>query len=191
MSRIIIDLSDENAKKNFQNLLLEYFKRGFLYSSYEINGEWEPTSNVADEKALKEELQYFLDYIKGGFKTFIQNAWKEQLLTLLTQTNLSEKQSVKEKILAKVEEKRKFKELTTNNENEKPLTECQLCKKRIYLSELELENIDLTSIDNFPFPYIHIHSHNGNHTHALLMYLDKDFKVRGRKPAKFLKIQEE
>ncbi len=191
MSRIVIDLEDEHSKKFFQNLLLEYFKQGFLYSSYEINGGWEPTSDISDEKALKEELQYFIDYIKGGFRNYIKNAWKEQLLSLLQESPISETQSVKERILEKVEEKKKLMEMINENGNEKPITECQLCKRRIYLSELELENIDLSLIDNFPFPYIHVHADNGNHTHALLMYLDKDFKVRGRKPAQFLKIQED
>lgn len=183
-------MDDEFSKKNFQNLLLEYFKQGFLFSSYAINGEWEPTSNVTDEKALKSELQYFIDYIKSGFKSYIQKNWKEQVLTLLKVKDSIKKDVIREKILVKIDEKRRLKENTPENGKEKPIAECQLCKRKIYLSELELDNIDISSIQTFPFSYIHVHSSNGNQPHALLMYLDRELKVRGRKPSDFLKIQD-
>ena len=190
MNRITINLDDAFSKKKFQNLFLESFKQGFLYSTYEINGEWEPSSSVTDDQSLKEELQYFLDYIKNGFKAYIQRTWKEQVLNFLEQTDSQQPDTVEKKILEKVEAKKKLKEAPSEKDSEKPITECQLCKRRIYLSELGLDSIDISSINNFPFPYIHIHGHHGNHQHALLMYLDREFKVRGRKPSEFLKIQD-
>jgi len=71
----------------------------------------------------------------------------------------------------------------------KLLAICPQCKKQIYGNDIDISNIDINKIRNWPLPYIYCHSHDNFPMHALTMYLDTSFTVRAREVSDFITIQ--
>ena len=158
--------------KKLKSTFFEYYKQGFLFSSFILNGGLFPS---------KKELK---NLIMEDFRDFFERSLEEHYLSIQdknepqkpVELNLSD-------IISSNGGSKKF-----QPEFDKKLTTCPLCSKEIYGNDVNLNEIDLSKISNFPFDYIHIHSHGDFPPHALLMYFDAHFKVRGRKVPKFTNL---
>lgn len=154
--------------------LFEFYKQGFLFSNFVLNGGLAPS---------KSELKML---IIEDFKDFFEQNLEEHLLKLNDQTNSDKPKELNLSDIIKTSEDSAQ---ALKPEMDKVLTTCPLCSKQILASDINLEKIDLSKINNFPFDYIHIHSNGEHPPHALLMYFDAHFKVRGRKVPKFTNLK--
>ncbi|MBN1801938.1 MAG: hypothetical protein JW891_10555 [Candidatus Lokiarchaeota archaeon] len=70
------------------------------------------------------------------------------------------------------------------------LTICPQCKKHIYGKDLNLSEIDKSTVRSWPMPYVYCHLGEKGTIHALTMYLDASFTVRAREVSEHVSIQE-
>jgi len=159
--------------EKFKHSLFEFYKQGFLFSNF-IDKSFTCDPNQV-KKAIIDDFKWFLE----------KNS--ENLLSRL-----------KYKVDAPSKKSFQLTDLIVG-ENEDTLIDrpklndllatCPECGKNIYPTDINVKKINSAEITNFPFPYLHIHAHDECIPHALLMYIDRNFKVRGRKVIKFLNVE--
>ncbi|TFG00209.1 MAG: hypothetical protein EU541_02895 [Promethearchaeota archaeon] len=159
--------------EKFKYPLFECYKQGFLFSNF-----------------INESLIYDPDQVKGAiiddFTWFFEKNGSQLISKLKDGEDVPSKTELQltDLILGEGEENQL--ELSKLDEL---LATCPACGKKIYPTDIDLKKINFSEITNFPFPYLHIHSQENCIPHALLMYIDRHFKVRGRKVIKFLNVE--
>ncbi len=160
--------------KSLRPIFFEFYKQGFLFSNFVLNGGLFTSKNDLKNLIIEEFKEFFEQNLEENCFNLQDRNTKKNSKDL----NLSD-------IIANTGESEKV----IAPELDKILTTCPLCSKEIYAKDINLEQIDITKINNFPFDYIHVHSHGDFPPHALLMYFDAHFKVRGRKVPKFTNLR--
>lgn len=165
---------DPVLSKKLRTIFFEYYKQGFLFGNFVFNGNLLPTKVELKNLLLEDYIDFFDTNAKIHFDKLMQDNNKKESTELSVSDIIRDGKKVNGIDPSVLENK---------------LTTCPLCNKDIYAQDVNLEDIDLSSVNNFPFDYIHVHSHGSHPPHALLMYFDAQFKVRGRKVPKFTNLK--
>ncbi len=170
---IVLQIKDkEDLYEKLKYILFEFYKQGFLFSNFITE------SLVCEPTQLK-------NGIIDDFKWFFEQNGEKMISNLEDKAGNSPKKRLRLADLI-------VDDYETNPPQTPKLDEivvkCPACNKKIYPTDINLDKINTAEITNFPFPYLHIHSYDDCIPHALLMYIDRDLKVRGRKVIKFLNL---
>lgn len=171
---------DQKEQVKFPNvsiakILFDYYSRGFFHSSFNFNGE---TTEFKTEEEAKEKIKW----LKENFNKVLIEKWDSHSDVFKDKRNTLEpnKQFDNGSLKTQIN----YQELSSTE-----LTVCPLCKKKIYRKDINFQEINKTEIENYPFPYIYFHSYLDFPPHVLIMYLDSDLRVRGKKATKYFVIE--
>ncbi|MFX1273964.1 MAG: hypothetical protein ACFFBP_02330 [Promethearchaeota archaeon] len=168
---------DENdsAYKVIKSILLDFFLTGFQSSNYVMNGLFMPESQEEADFVLQCLQSDFEDYFAKNFDTIINE--------INTRAKHLARMDLKKRYFKDIEDRDKLKKINKMKENEKVLTICPKCQKKILARDL-----DTSQIERFPFSYVDVHSHDGHPEHGLLVYIDAHGKCRGKGNIDFISI---
>ncbi|MHA1682114.1 MAG: hypothetical protein ACTSUE_14340 [Promethearchaeota archaeon] len=77
--------------------------------------------------------------------------------------------------------------MTCEHQKTKLLTTCPVCNKKIFLHHILEFQSSLLDAGQYPVPLTMLHGTKPER-HALTLFIDQDFRVRGRQVSNFVKV---
>ncbi|MHA1148304.1 MAG: hypothetical protein ACTSR8_08660 [Promethearchaeota archaeon] len=163
---------DEKLFQKFRPIFSLYLKRGFLISSHDLNGDL--------DGFLPGEADWILDWFKEEFESFYSANYKDHI-KLLNRNNGSKVDALN---LKNEEIKEHFTRSIMENDNK--LLDCPFCGKIVRLSDLNIKKQERGKLTDC---IVYHPQENGVMGHAIMLYVDSQLKVRGKKVIENISFQ--
>ena len=138
---------EDSAYKVIKSILLDFFLTGFQSSNYVMNGLFIPES--------KEEADFVLQCLQSDFENYFAKNLNTIINEINTRSRHIAKLDLKNRYVKEIEDHDRVKKLNATSKENKVLTICPKCQKKILARDL-----DTSKIKRFPFSFVDVHSHD-------------------------------